>query len=183
MRWSGSAGSCFVDDLGLSPYPSASEPRVLIAVSPTIHCTLNQSALATQTGIQFCQSPSHLVALRFVIQAVTLVLISRNARPWIDTILGFELLGQAGGIHRLDVASDGVFHLDTVARILKSNPLDTIVVLTNNQRRSRRNWARCCIRPAGRHVVLRRPNTRRSWCRSGSRMLLVHQARALLWSL
>lgn len=40
---------------------------------------------------------------------------------------------QSVNVYRLHIASDGVLHLDTVARVLKGDPLDTIVVLSHNQ--------------------------------------------------
>ncbi len=86
----------------------------MVAVSPAVDCTLDQTALATKAGVQLCESPADSVAFGLVVQAVALVLLLGAAGARIDAVLGFELLRKRVDIDRLDIASNGVLHLDPV---------------------------------------------------------------------
>jgi hypothetical protein len=77
-------------NLGHSPDTSASQTRILVAVSPTVHRSLNQSSLAAKARVQLSQSPAHRVALSLVNKTVASILIFATASSWIDTILRFE---------------------------------------------------------------------------------------------
>jgi len=145
-------------DLGHSSNPSASQSRILIAISPTVHSSLNQSSLSAQTGIQFRQCPSNRVAFRLINQSVASVLILAATGSRIYAVLRLEFRRQCVNIHRLDIASNRIFHLDAITRIFESNPLNSIVVLSHNQRSRCWDWARCRIgvdtSSATRNIVL-----------------------------
>lgn len=89
-------------------------------------------------------------------QPIALVGIFADAGFRIDTVVGFEVLGELININRLDVTTNGVLHLDAITRILKSNPLHTIVVLAYDKRCSSRNRTWCYA------FVSERADTRRS---------------------
>lgn len=76
-------------------------------------------------------------------QAIALVGIFADAGSRIDTVVRFEVLGELINIDRLDVTANGVLHFDAITRILKSNPLHTVVVLAYNKRCSSRNRTWC----------------------------------------
>jgi hypothetical protein len=78
-------------------------------------------------------------------QAVAFVLVLMAARARIHAVLGLEILGEFFDVDRFDVAADGVFHLDSVARILKSNPLHPILVLPHDERGGCGNGSRSCV--------------------------------------
>lgn len=128
-----------------SPNPPAPQPGILIAVSPAVNCPLNEASFRSKAWVQFSQRPSNRIAFSFINQSITPVLIFRAACSRVDAVLGLEVLAESINIHRLNVASDGVFHLYAISRVLKSDPLNSIVVLTNDQWRSRRNGSGSCI--------------------------------------
>lgn len=132
-------------DLCLSPDAPAPEPRVLIAVTPAVNSTLNKAPLSTQTGVQLSQSPTDSIALSLVVQSIALVLILWTASSRVNTILGPEILGQFLHVNRLDVAADGVLHLDPVSGILKRNPLNAVVILSHDKRGSCWYGTRRCV--------------------------------------
>ena len=121
-------------EFGHASHTSTAQLRVLIAVAPAIHSSLDQASLASKTMVQFGQRPSHRIAFRLIDQAIPSILILATARPRIDTVLGFEFWRQALHIDRFDVTSDRVFHLDAIARVLERNPLHAIAVLSNHER-------------------------------------------------
>ena len=156
-------------DLGHSPHASTSKFRILIAVPPTIHCPLDESSLSSKTRVELRKRPSNGIAFRLVDQSVAAILVFPTARSRIDAVLRFELAAQILHVHGLDIASDGIFHLDTIARVLKGNPLHAVVVLPNNQRcRGRyRPWSCVGVDPAWliwMHSICRRRTTRGRWC-------------------
>lgn len=76
-------------------------------------------------------------------QPIALVGIFADAGSRIDTVVGFEVLGELININRLNVTTNGVLHLDAITRILKSDPLHTVVVLAYDKRCSSRNRTWC----------------------------------------
>jgi len=107
---------CFpVVDFGHPPHSSAAETRVLVAVSPAVHRALDEAALASETWIELSQSPTHRVALGFVVQSVAFVLVLGATCPRVNAIFRLELLRKAVYVYRFYVASNGVFHLDAVS--------------------------------------------------------------------
>ena len=125
-----------------SPTPQS---RVLIAVSPTVDRSLYKAPLASQTWVQFCQCPANRVTIVLVLQSIAFVSILIATCSRVDTIVTPELACEIVRIDRLHVTPDRIFHLNTISRILKSYPLNPIVVLTNDQGRGCRYWARCCV--------------------------------------
>jgi len=121
-----------VIDFGHPPNTSAPQSRILVAVSPAVDGSLNQSSLPAKTGVQLGQSPSDSVAFSFVNQTVSAVLVLAATSSGINAILSLELWAQGIHIHGLHVASDCVFHLDAIAGVFKCNPLNTVVILSNN---------------------------------------------------
>jgi hypothetical protein len=79
------------------------------------------------------------------VETVALVLVLGAARAGVNAVLSLELLGKLVNIDRLNVASDGVLHLDAVARVLESNPLYAVLVLPDNKWCGSRNWSRSSI--------------------------------------
>jgi len=104
-----------VVDLGHSSNASAPQSWVLVAVTPTVHSSLDQTSLSTQARIQLGQGPTNSVALGLVDQAVSTVLILAAARSGVDAVLSLEFWAQSVNIDGFDVTSDGVFHLDAVS--------------------------------------------------------------------
>lgn len=154
-----------------SPDATTPQSRVLVAVSPTVDSTLNESALASQAGVKLRQRPAHCVALSLVVETVALVGILCAACARVNTVLGLEVRGKLIDVDRLYVTSNGVLHLDAIARVLKSNPLDTVLILSHNK------W--CCRRDgSGRSVGVDAGACRRTlvhvWCADwrGLRLLL-----------
>lgn len=159
MRGMGTGLNRFaVADLRHSSDSSTSQSRVLITVAPTVNSSLNQSSLPAKTRVQLCQGPTNGVAFSFVHQSIAAVLILVATSSGVNTILSLEFWAKSVNIDRFHVTSDGVFHLHTVSRILKCNPLNTIVILSNDQRCCCWNWTRGSIgvHPAGatRNIVL-----------------------------
>lgn len=139
-----------VVDFGHPPHSSAAEARVLVTVSPAIHRALDEAALASEAGVELSQSPAHRVALGFVVQSVAFVLVLGAARPRVNAILRLELLRETVHVHRFHVAPDGVLHLDSVSRVLESDPLHAVLVLPNNEGSRGGNGARRGVRVDGR---------------------------------
>ena len=157
---------------------SAAQPGILVGVAPAINGSLNEATLAPQARVELRQRPSNGVALGLVHQPVPTVLVFAAARAWVNAVFGLEFRAQ--GIHadRLHVASDGVLHLDAIARILESNPLHAIIILSNNQRCSCWDWARGSIwvnaaRTSTRNVVLLHLRTIWRMLRRSQRLLLL----------
>lgn len=152
--------------LRLAPDATTPKARVLVAVSPAVDSALNETALAPQAGVQLCQCPSNSVAFSLVVQTVALVRVLRAARAGVNAVLSLEVRRKLIDVDRLHVASNSVLHLDTVAGVLKSNPLNTVLVLSNNERSCSRNRTRCSI-----------------WVDTRTRRSLVHVWRAYWGSL
>jgi len=91
------------------------------------------------------QCPTDSVALRLVVQAVTLVLVLGATGARIDAVLSLEVLGKLINIDRLDVTADRVLHLDPVTRILECDPLYAILILPYYKRSRCGNGTRCSI--------------------------------------
>lgn len=127
--------------LGHSPHSSTPQSRILVAVPPTVDCSLDQTSLTSQARIQLCQCPTYGVALGLVMKSVSFVLVLVAACTGIDAILCLEILWQIVYTDRLNVATNRVLHFHPVARVLKRDPLDTILILSDHERRSCRNWA------------------------------------------
>lgn len=124
--------SLSIVDLGHSSNATRPQSRILIAVSPTVNRTLNQSSLAAKTWIQLRQGPSDRVALSLVNQPVSAILVLAAASSGVHAVFRLEFRAQSINIDRFNIASDGIFHLDTIPRVLERDPLNTIVVLTND---------------------------------------------------
>ena len=144
-----------VVDLRHASYPAASEAGVLVAVPPAVDCSLDQASLATQRRVELRQGPTNPVAIGLVHEAISTVRILGAACPGIHAVLLLEVRGQLIGVDRLHVASDGVFHLDSVPRVLKSNPLDAIAILPHHQGCSGRNRTRSSVRVAASSPITR----------------------------
>ena len=162
-------------DFGHSPNSSTTQPRILVAISPTIHCSLDQPPLPSQARVQLRKCPAHRVALRLVNKAVATVLILLATGPRIHTILCFELCTQAVDVDGFHITPDSVFHLDPVPRVLESNPLDPIIVLTHHE------GSGCGYRPR-RRVRIHSASARLTWMHSGPvarwaprRSMILHQ--------
>lgn len=138
--------SLAIVDLSHSPHSATPQSWVLIAVPPTVHCSLNQPSLASQAGIQLGQSPTDSVAFCLIVEAVALVLILVATCARIDAIFCLEFLREFFYIDRFDITSDGIFHLDTVPGVLERYPLDTVLVLPYNKWSRGGNRARGSIR-------------------------------------
>jgi hypothetical protein len=119
-------------NLGHSSDTTTSQSRVLVTVAPAVNRSLNQPSLSAEAGVEFCQGPTNCVALCLVDQAIASVLVFTAASSWVDTIFSLELWTQVVNIDRFHVASNCVLHLYAIARIFKSNPLNTVIVLSNN---------------------------------------------------
>ena len=132
-------------DFGHATDPSTPEFGILVAVAPAVDGTLDETAFAAQTGIEFGESPTDGVAFGFVEQPVSPVLIFAAAGARVDTVFVLEFRIQALDIDGFHIASDGVFHLDPVTRVFESDPLYTVVVLSNNERSRGWDWSGCCI--------------------------------------
>jgi len=132
-------------DLCHPSHTSASQARILVAVTPTVYCSLNETSLSPQAWIEVSQSPAYRVALRLVVQSIPLVLILGTTSARIHAILRFELLRKCICIHGLYIAPNRVLHLDAISRILESDPLHTVLVLSDNERCRCRYWARRCV--------------------------------------
>jgi hypothetical protein len=134
---------CFpVVDLRHPPNPSATQAGVLIAVPPAIYSPLNEPTLTTKARIKLSQGPANRITLALVVQAVALILILGAARPRIHAILRLEILGEAVHVDRFNIASDRILHLDPVSRVLERNPLDAVLILTNDEWRGGGNGSR-----------------------------------------
>jgi hypothetical protein len=68
------------------------------------------------------------------VQAVAFVLVFGAARAGVNAVLGLEVLGQLVDVDRLDIAADGVLHLNAIARVLERDPLHSILILSNDKR-------------------------------------------------
>lgn len=114
------------------PHSSAAESRVLVAVSPAVHGALDEAAFATEARVELSQRPSDRVALGFVVQPVSLVLVLGAARPRVHAVFRFEVGREAIHVDRFHVASDRVLHLDAVSRVLERDPLHSVLVLPHH---------------------------------------------------
>lgn len=138
----GSLNRLSIGHLGHAANASTSQTRILVAVAPAVDCALDQASLSTKRRVKLGQGPAHCVAFRLVLQAVSTVLVLGTAGAGVDTVLGLEVARELVCVNRLDVATDGVLHLDPIARVFKCDPLHTIIILSDHERRSGRDWAR-----------------------------------------
>jgi hypothetical protein len=128
--------------LGHTTHATTTQPGILVAVPPAVDSSLNKTPLAPKTRIKLGESPSYRVTFGLVLQSITAVLVFGTASPGINAVLCSEVRAQLVRIHRFHVATYRVLHLDTITRILKRNPLNSIVVLSHYQRCCCWNWAR-----------------------------------------
>jgi len=144
-----------IADFGHSPHSSTPQSRVLVAVSPTIDCTLNESSFSAQTRIEFGQRPPHRVTFGLVDQTISSVLFLVAACAWIHAVLGLEFRAQGLNIDGFNITSDCVFHLDAVAGVLERDPLHTIIVLSYHQWSSGwdRTWCSIWVDATSRNIV------------------------------
>lgn len=112
-----------------------------VRVSPAVDCALDKSTLAAKTRVELCKSPSDGVAVGLVGESVATVCALLAAGSWVDAVLVLELGAQLVDVDGLDVAADGILHLDAVARVLEGDPLNSVVILSNYEWRSRWNWS------------------------------------------
>jgi hypothetical protein len=129
---------------GHPPHASASKSRILVAVPPAVDGSLNESTFPSQRGIQIRKSPTDGVALRLINKSIAFVLVLAAASPRIDTVFCLELLAKIVHIDGFDVTTNSIFHLHTISRILKRDPLYSVAILSHYERSCRWNWARCC---------------------------------------
>lgn len=115
----------------------APQTRILVAVAPTVHCTLNEAALSTKARVELSKCPAYSVALGLIMQAIALVLILGAASTRIDAVLCLEVCRKLVDVNRLNITADRVLHLNPVAGILKCNPLHAILILSHNK------WGSC----------------------------------------
>lgn len=101
-------------DFSHSPHASTPQPWVLVAVPPTIHRSLNKASLAPQTWVQLGQCPPNSIAFRLVGKSVPPILLFVAACPWVYAVFCFEIRSQCVYVDRLDIASDGILHLDPI---------------------------------------------------------------------
>lgn len=119
--------------LGHAAHAPAAQSGILVAVPPTVDCSLNQTSLAAQGRVQLCKRPSDSVALRLILQPVSPILILGAACPRVNTVLSLELGRELIRVDRLHIASDRVLHLDTVPGIFERDPLNAVSILTNHE--------------------------------------------------
>lgn len=112
----------------------------MVAVPPAVDRSLDQATLSPQCRIEIRESPAHRVTLGLIDQPVPPVLVLAATGAWVDAVLRLELLVEVVHVDGLNIAPDRVFHLDAIAGVFKSNPLDTVVVLPDNK--GRRGWDR-----------------------------------------
>jgi hypothetical protein len=129
-------------DLCHPPHSSTPQSRILVAIPPTVYCSLNETTLASQTWIQLSQRPTHSIAFSLIVQPIALVLILWAACSWIHAILSLEVLRKRVGIYRFNITADSILHLDTVSGVLECDPLHTILVLSHNEWSRRGNRTR-----------------------------------------
>ncbi len=82
-------------DFGHSPDSSATQSWILVAISPAIHCSLDQPSLPSQARVQVSECPAHRIALGLVDKAIATVLILLATRTGVHAILRFEFCSQA----------------------------------------------------------------------------------------
>lgn len=129
--------------------------RIRVRVSPAIDCALDEPALTAKTWVQLGKSPAHGVAVSFVGESVAAVCALLAAGAWVDAVLVLEISAQLVDVDRLDIAADGILHLDAITRVLKGDPLNSIVVLSNHKWRSRwnRSWVRAWADTCSSNVI------------------------------
>jgi len=126
--------------LGHATDPATPQPRIRVAVPPAVYGPLDKTPLASERHIEMRQGPSDPVAVCLVEQTVSTVVILVAASARVDAVLLLEFRRQFFSVHRLDVAPNGVLHLDSVPRVLERDPLHTVSVLSDDRRRGR--WDR-----------------------------------------
>lgn len=118
--------------LGHAAHSSASKSRILVAVAPAVDSALDQASLASEGDVKLCKGPTNTVAVSLVHQTVSTILLLGAASSGINTVLLLELGGELLNVDRLDIATDGVLHLDSVPGVFESDPLNTVAVLSDN---------------------------------------------------
>jgi hypothetical protein len=137
---------CFpAGDLCHPPNASAPKPWILVAIPPAIHRPLNEAALSSQTRIELSQRPTYRITLSLVMQPIPLVLVLRAAGAWIHAVFSLEILGQCVCVYRFNIAADRVLHLDAISRVLKCDPLNAVLILSDHKGRGRGNGARSSV--------------------------------------
>jgi hypothetical protein len=78
------------------------------------------------------QCPANRVALGLVVQPIALVLVFGATCARVYAVLSLEVLRQLVDVDRLDIAANGVFHLDAITRVLERYPLHSVLVLPHD---------------------------------------------------
>jgi hypothetical protein len=153
-------------DLRHPPHTSAPKTWILVAIPPAVYCPLNEATLSSQTWIELSQRPTYRITFSLVVQAISLILILRAAGSWVNAVLSLEVWRKRVCVYRFNVTANRVLHLNPISRVLKRNPLNTILVLSDDE------WS-CCGNGTWSSV----------WVHAGaSRRALVHaRSRGALW--
>jgi hypothetical protein len=133
-RLTGGRGLSAAVNLGHTTDSAASKAGVLVAVTPAVHSSLDEASLSAKRRVELSKSPSDAVAVGLVNEAITAVLVLCAARARIHAVLLLEFLRQVVCVHRLDITPYSVLHLNAVARVLESDPLHSIAVLSYDER-------------------------------------------------
>lgn len=98
-----------------SSHTSAAEPRILVAVAPTVNGSLDQASLASERDVELRKRPADAVAISLVHETVATVLVLGTASSGVDTVFLLELGRKILDGYRLNIASDSVLHLYSIA--------------------------------------------------------------------
>jgi len=128
--------------LGHSPDSTTSQSHVLVAVAPAVDCSLDQAALLSEVRVQLCQCPTDSIALGLVVKPIALVGILLAACARVNAVVRFEIRAEIFNVDRLDIASDRVFHLDSIPGVLECDPLNAVIVLSDYKGGRCRNGSR-----------------------------------------
>lgn len=102
-------------DLGHAAHTTTAQSGVLVTVAPAVDGALDETALASQGGVELCEGPAYGVALGLVDESVAAVLVLAAACARVHAVLGLEVLVESVDVDGFHVAADGVFHFDAVS--------------------------------------------------------------------
>lgn len=131
--------------LGHAADAAASKLWILVAVTPAVNGSLDETPLAPERRVELRKRPAHRVAFGLILQTIAPILLLGAASPRVNTVLRLEIVGQLILVYRLHIATNRVFHLYAVPRILKGDPLHSIRILSHNQWSGGGNRARGSI--------------------------------------